>query len=229
MGDNAGAVLYVPEEIMEKADVVVPYLKQKYHPEIIILEGSRANGSHRPDSDWDFYLLVKDASLESGRDQFDNESLDISLVKLPITDDFILKNYYGPLNTMTVLLDDSVKTGEQIVKRTKAIREQGRAKLSEVEINNRHVRLAGMVRKMEATHGEPLLHFYYRAVFYELVLRYWFELHQQWTLHPREGLPFISQNDERFYDMLNNFVVNPDLEQQNQLAKAICQNLFGEN
>jgi len=36
---------------------LVEFLKEKYHPHVIVLAGSRASGTQTADSDWDLFLF----------------------------------------------------------------------------------------------------------------------------------------------------------------------------
>lgn len=42
----------------KKLDQIVKALKKEFNPSRMFLFGSRANGTHRPDSDYDFVLVV---------------------------------------------------------------------------------------------------------------------------------------------------------------------------
>lgn len=41
-----------------KLQQIITSLKNEFHPTRLFLYGSRANGTHRPDSDYDFVLVV---------------------------------------------------------------------------------------------------------------------------------------------------------------------------
>lgn len=204
---------------------IIKYLQNKYGAEVIILEGSRAAGQERADSDWDLYVFTYDSKHKSGRDQFEGQSLDVVVKHLPLENESMLQNSYGPLRAMRVLLDNKEMFGQILVTATEERIHQPRPALTTEELTNRKIRLQGLLNKMAHTSG-ALENFYYTALFYELVMRYWFEVHQLWTLHPREAVPCMQERDPGFVSLLETFVREGHKEARDRNARAIYEKLF---
>ncbi len=49
-------------------NIITERLKEKYKPLRLFLYGSRANGNYKPDSDYDFVMVLKDFNSKSRYD-----------------------------------------------------------------------------------------------------------------------------------------------------------------
>ena len=89
----------IPESIKRLANDIKPYLNKitdKYsNIEEIWLFGSRANGDHNQESDWDLFVFANDRVLDSLKDDIElkNESEKNNIDLLVVSDD---ENYKAP-------------------------------------------------------------------------------------------------------------------------------------
>jgi len=89
----------IPESIKILANIIKPYLNkiiEKYsNIEAMWLFGSRANGDHNQESDWDLFVFANDRVFDSLKDDIElkNESEKNSIDLLVVSDD---KNYKAP-------------------------------------------------------------------------------------------------------------------------------------
>jgi predicted nucleotidyltransferase len=184
---------------MEKKDLIRNHLIEEYHPEAIILHGSRAKGKSRSNSDWDLYVLVRDET-EGGTEELEGESLDIDIVRLPIEVVDYRARFRETLQITDIWLDTN-GIAKALVSQMALIYAEGR-KLTDEEYQNRINFISRVVKRLESYSSEPSIFFYHLGLFYEKAIRYWFELQGKWSMPIYEALPYIAAHDPEYFHWL---------------------------
>lgn len=214
---------------MEHLESLVEFLKKSYNPEAIILAGSRASGKYRKSSDWDFTILVKKSPIER-RQMVDGQYLDIRFIELPLPEDYELWTTWSPYKYNKIVLDNEEKLAQRIVENTNKAYQQGPKPLASVELQNRKQRLAKLVDKLfEITDDPELSMFYLGQMYFSIILRYWFELRQEWAVTVYEALPYIKDADPKYFESLSIIAGNSSLLSKANAAKVIYEQLFNQS
>lgn len=185
---------------MEITERITHYLQQKYHPEAIILHGSRARGENRENSDWDLYVFVNDKNIKGGPEAFENQQLDVHILITPIEEDDFIDTFGSTLRQAIILLDTN-GFAARLLADAAMLYGQGR-QLSEGEIENRKRRFVRMLSRIEGAVQDDMLFFYHTGSFFEAVVRYWFEMRNEWSEPPYAAFPIIKQKDPAFFSLL---------------------------
>lgn len=200
---------------------IVEYLKQKYNAKIVILSGSRAGQNYTNTSDWDLFVFTEEDIDDWGPEKFDNQQLDIELIKLPIEEDFYLKTFVGPVEEAKVLLDE-VGMANEIIETTKNKWEEGPPVLTARQLQNRKLKCERFISRIEKYDDEMVM-FYFIGYFYDFSIRYWFEMRNIWPLPIYRAIPYIKEHDEEFYTHLQSLLA---VDNSLVAAKSIYSKLF---
>ena len=213
---------------MDKKQKIIDYIKEIYRPVAIVLAGSRASKSFSPTSDWDFYVFT-DMEFKWGFDSFEDEIIDVSIEKYPVSTDFIFNTRYHPEKFLEIVFD---ATSEGLVKaaveRTQKKYSKGPGILTESEYRRLKKVMGRYIQKVESRKDMTGLAFYYLGVYYEIALRLWFQSQEKWPLSPHESIQYIKDNDLGFYKLLDIISTSKDVEAQIKAAWSIQSLLFKE-
>jgi hypothetical protein len=184
---------------MEKE--IVDHLLNKYQPRFIILHGSRVDGMHRPQSDWDIALSSTTPAAHCVTEIFQGQSLDVENLGVDLDPkEFILKK--GPIfQRARVIHDEAGTPGAAFLTEVQNILAMGRH-LSSVEENNRFLRMSRVLDKMLGSLDAPELFFLHSGTLYELALRFWFEFRHEWSQAPYVAVKRIRLEDPGYYSLL---------------------------
>lgn len=193
-------IVYMPME-----QQIVEFLKEKYHPHVIVLVGSRANGTHTADSDWDLFLFCDTKNI-GGISKWNDQELDITFHEWPKPEGWIFTNPYSPVWPVKVLFDDTDGFFDTILKQTEEVFNKGSKVAYPTGCEERLRKLDRWVGKLEKYRDNPEVQFYYAGIAYEAFVRVWFEQRNLWSLPPAQALPFIREKDPKFWDLLRRLV-----------------------
>jgi hypothetical protein len=210
---------------MSTKEKIIEHIKKTYFPIAIVLSGSRASNNFSLASDWDFYVFT-DKEFKFGFDSFENETLDISTEKYPVSDDFIFNTKYHPEQFLEIVFDKSGGWIEKAVERTQDKYLAGPESVQENEYLRLKKIMLRYIQKVEARKNIQGLSFYYLGIFYEIALRLWFQFKKQWPLSPHESLSYIEKNDPVFFKLLDDISKPKDIETQLTAAKSVYNILF---
>lgn len=164
----------------------------------VILYGSRARGTHRPDSDYDL-LLVREGDgevrqiistwrgLQVDAFVYGESALD------PEHDFGLLRIRRG------VVLRDDKGFGERLVQRVQEVFERGRPPVPPEVAASRRAWVDKMLRRISRRDRAPVLADYRRVSLLQELLGMYFELRGLWFLGEEEGLGWLFANDPRAY------------------------------
>lgn len=207
---------------MEKR--IIDHLVANYQPKAIILHGSRVQGLNRPNSDWDL-LLIGSSKVEGRAEAFEGQSLDVEVLNEPFNVDEFLRTHGPILQRTAVLFDDERGLGKSFVMAVQEVLLRGK-NLTQVEYDNRFLRMSRVLDKMLGSQQNPELFFMHAGVFVELGHRFWFEFKSEWSQPPYIGLPRIQAEDPAFYSLLSG--LSRELKQPLRMSYAfeIYKRLF---
>ncbi len=183
---------------------IVELLKEKYDPHVIVLAGSRVNGTHTEDSDWDLFLFY-DARCIGGISKWNDQELDITFHEWPKSKGWIFTNPYSPVWPVKVLFDDTDGVFNTVLKQTKEVYDKGSKVSYPTGCEERFRKLNRWIGKLEKYQDNPEVQFYYAGIAYESFMRVWFEQRNLWPLPPEQALRFIQENDLEFLGWLRKF------------------------
>jgi predicted nucleotidyltransferase len=214
---------------MLEASVILSYLQQKYKPELVLLGGSRAEGTACPQSDWDLYLIgAYHKENQRIADEFEGAYLDIALFPKMTVQEGGLKIYYGPLRTLKVLLDNEVGEGAKLVAATTAAYGRGPDPLNRATLQARMAEMRRLLSKIEVYFGEATVSAYHIASFYQLVLPTWFEVRGEWSMPPHLAIPRIKAEDPTFFELIRKMTGSGEPKEQLAACQAIFASLFSD-
>jgi hypothetical protein len=181
------------------------FLKAKYHPHVIVLAGSRANGTYTADSDWDLFLFCDTKGI-GGISKWNDQELDITFHEWPKPSGWIFTNPYSPVWPVEVLFDDTDGVFDTILRQTEEVYKKGSKVAYPAGCEERLLKLNRWVGKLEKYQDNPEVQFYYTGIAYEAFIRVWFEQRNLWPLSPAQALSFIKERDLEFWELLSRFV-----------------------
>lgn len=211
----------------EKERDIVAHLTKIYDPIAIILAGSRASLSFVTGSDWDVYILTNE-STTADFEEWEGETLDITLIKHPIDNDFILNTRFHPEQYLRILSDKSNGVAPLLVQRTLDSYRNGPAEFPEDEYRRLSKVMYRHIQKSSMRKDLPGLSYFYLSVFYELALRLFFQLQKQWPPSPHVALLHIKEVDNEFYSWLETIFEKRQIEDQLEAAHQIHARLFNK-
>ncbi|MBT9557785.1 MAG: nucleotidyltransferase domain-containing protein [Myxococcales bacterium] len=177
-------------------DTLIDHLRARHPLQTIFLYGSRAQGTHRPDSDFDLLLVCESASTapSSGeqRDVHDfggilvdawvhaPESLD------PETDAGLLRLQ------SSVLLFDRDGFGARLLDRVNEVAARGPPAMSDGDRGAYRVWLPKMIARLQGP--DPLVAGHYRAELLNALLPTWFQARREWYRGTRAASSWLRQH-----------------------------------
>lgn len=190
---------------------LVEFLKKEYHPHVIALSGSRANGTHAVNSDWDLFLFCDTKSV-GGVSGWNGQELDITFHEWPKPEGWIFTNPYSPVWPIDVLFDDTDGAFDVVLNQTKEVYEKGPLVAYPEGCLERLHKLERWTGKLKKYQDNAEVRFYYAGFAYEAFIRVWFERRNLWPLPPARAIPFIKEIDHDFWVLLNRFVMANEKE-----------------
>lgn len=209
---------------MEQKQRITDYLIKKYQPVAIVLHGSRARGMERLNSDWDLYVFVDRDGVNGDPELWEGESLDIDVVKLPVSEMDFIETFLGTLQVTEILYEVSgavrslLATAQEIYARPYP--------LSSERLLRRKNYVHRLLLRLEGYQTEPELFAYYLAQFYEELFRYWYELQGEWSQPVYLAWPRIQIDDPAYATLLTLLAGPSDASSKIQAAKQLRQRLF---
>lgn len=175
---------------------LVTHLCARHPLQTIFLYGSRAQGTHRPDSDFDL-LLVRDGAwpAPSSRDERDVHDFGGLLVDAwvhapenlqPDTDPGLLR-----LQSSHLLLDRD-GFGARLLARVNDVAARGPQPMKDGDRGAFRVWLPKMMVRMQGP--DPLVAGHYRAELLNALLPTWFQARRQWYRGTRHASAWLRQN-----------------------------------
>ncbi|TSC68060.1 MAG: hypothetical protein G01um101472_177 [Parcubacteria group bacterium Gr01-1014_72] len=184
----------------EKLSQLVRHLVETYHPKAIILHGSRARGTERPHSDWDFMLLSDvPIHVETVRNSILDENVEVKVFLLPV--EKIIKTFGEKLRGGKAVYDPEGIAAE-LLRQAEPLYEAP-LNLSSAQRRAQILHIQGRLYGMKETIENAELFFDYLGDFYKYAMNLWFEtLHNMRPLPPTEALPYIHARDPKYYGLL---------------------------
>jgi predicted nucleotidyltransferase len=179
---------------------ITEHLKEKYGAEIIILHGSRATGKSRENSDWDLFVFTK-KDVKREVEDFNNNKLDVYIVKMPVVTEEFVDDYGYVLNTAKIILDDTENAGQKIIEEAKTMYVLGK-KLTDSQLTNRNNFMSRTLDRMSAYADQPEYFLLYLGYFYERTFQYWFEMKGKYSKPIYDAIPQIKQEDPEYYILI---------------------------
>lgn len=204
---------------------IIEYLKGKYAPKAVILVGSRAADEETPSSDWDL-VLYTETEHESESEYFEDQFLDIEIIKLPVSEDHILQTSFAPDARMKILFDTPDGFAKKVVEKTLERYRQGPDPLSSEERERRRNKLHRFIDKIASRADDEGYVFNYIGAIYEFGIRYWFELRQEWSQPIYKALPYIKEHDLETYRLLEIMHGTTPPQEKVAAARAFYEGLF---
>ncbi len=209
---------------MELTERITQHLQEKYHPEAIILHGSRARGENRENSDWDLYVFVSDKNVHGGPETFEDQQLDICILEVLFKENNVIE-LFGPRLRYAVILHDTKGFAERLLADAATLYKQGR-QLSDADVENRKRRFMRMLSRIEGSVQNDTLFFYHAGSFFEAVVRYWFEMRNEWSEPPYTAFPIIKEKDPAFFSLLEIIASRAPNADRAAAFREVYQRLF---
>jgi predicted nucleotidyltransferase len=204
---------------------IAKYLEEKYHPEAIVLHGSRARGKGKENSDWDLDVFVTQPQ-EGGTEIWEGQALDVDVIALPLSEEELIgKGMYNLRNGK--ILFDLNGAGEEMVRRGTELFANGR-NLTGQEIENRRIRLWRVLRRLQGNADSREIFFYHLGEFYSVIIRYWFELRNRWSEPIYMAQEIISEEDPDFWNLINVLAGDDAISVKLKAAEDTYLSLFKE-
>lgn len=188
---------------MEKLNIekqIISFLKKKYHPDVIVLVGSRARKDNNTKSDWDLYIYTSKNTGKAGEYiSFQNEKLDISIEPVPYPKRYIIKNSFSPipLSSLQVLYDTSKGKFSKIINNTQIAYQAGPLKFWEKDFDDRKITLLRLIDKISQYEQSEEVQYMYTSAFYEFAPQVYFENKNIWTPSLLQVFEYIRKNDKK--------------------------------
>ena len=204
---------------------VLDHVQSKFNPDVILLGGSRAQGSSRLNSDWDLYLVgdypdnIRYTQLYKGHD------LDIAVYPTDALKNGILRIYYGPVSELKVLKDNIQGDGARIKEATRNAYEAGPGELSPDEREALAYELSRLLDKTEPVLEDALAATFRLAEFYREVIPAWFRMRSIWSLPISQALDGIRSEDSLFAKLLEDWVSTGDTRRQLAIGRDLVSAL----
>jgi len=200
------------------------YIVDTYHPQMLLLHGSRARGKNTPQSDWDMLMIPSGNSPTTVQPfSFMHYSIDIqSLTDISFSKSPSLIPYFA----QGILIIDKEQIGEKLQEEAQELYNLGPKELNPADYALRKTFYERCLARLEDNRHNPMIFHYRFGALYERIFRYWFEIRREWSLPIYEALPYIEKADTRFFEMAQDIILTTDLEKKIYYAKAIHQHLF---
>lgn len=204
---------------------IIAHIKDGYHPDAIILHGSRARGKERDHSDWDFIFLYNELTdIKSGRELYQQQNLEFSVYVLPPSD--IYEQFGTKLQGAKVLYE---KENEGTILLQQATDYYGLGvHWSDEKIADHRLWIMGRINGMEDNADNPIIFTKYYTDFYSRIFNYWY-----WVLQHQHSQPIyiavveIAKKDPGYHELVSIFT-SPDtpIEKRIRTAKELSARLF---
>ena len=169
----------------------------------VLLHGSRAVGTARPDSDWDVCALVEGVSEPRWRtEQVGDVSLDLDVVPVAASDSLMTDLFGTSLRFAQVLVDSADGVGAALVARARYLHGQGR-QVPGPTLVQQAAHAQRVAERMAASTSRPDLFFFHLSTFFGLAVRYWFDRERRWPEPPYEALESIRAADPEYASLLS--------------------------
>jgi predicted nucleotidyltransferase len=169
----------------------------RYGCHAAILYGSRARGTHRPDSDYDLLLVRGKGAQEHVVREWRGLAVDAFICEEsalePERDFGLLRIREG------LVLYDERGLGAQLVQRARDVFARGRPALSAVETTAHRAWVDKMLQRISRRDLTPVIADYRRVSLLKELLVIYFDLRGRWFLGEEESLRWLSGNDPRAY------------------------------
>jgi hypothetical protein len=197
------------------------YLLSKYKPQALLIHGSRANGNHRPGSDWDFAAFVNKPTVQMREIIFETENIDMRIFHIPIIDEEIKKYCFYFHDQNVKVIHDPKNITEDIIKKATLFFNSPRIP-TPTEINSGKNRLRILIAGMEDYKDEQEAFFRKLCEFYQWSLTYWFwMIRNSYMQQVYKSLPIIKKEDPDYYNLLQIIAGNGTNDQKIEAAKLI--------
>jgi hypothetical protein len=197
---------------------ITHYLCLKFQPKAILLHGSRARRDAFEKSDYDIALISENPEKITP-EVYEGKNLD--LFGIPFNQEVLLAGDV-PLWPCIILHDDGDGLGKKIADNTEVIYLKGPHPLSEREVENRRQFSKRLIDRLQGRQSDEMVRQYYLSSFYTRVVRYWCELNQVWPQSAHRTLPYISEKDPIFYQLLKDLWT----EKEHDITLKIHEYLF---
>jgi hypothetical protein len=205
---------------------IVQHILENYQPRAIILHGSRASGNAVEKSDWDFVLLVDEIKpLERGF--VEGENVEFSQAKLPIEPADAFKKFGIKFRKGGVkIVYDPDTIAAPLVAACQNEIEKG-FEMTPEDITARRAFMEGMLSKIERYENEEFIRLPFVGEFLSRAMNSWFPTKEKrYSVPPYEALPYVTEKDPEFINMLNDFA-NAKGPNQYELGEKILNYLLG--
>ena len=207
-------------------DKIANHLQEIYHPDAVILHGSRARGKGRPHSDWDFILLYNQPiDIKNGRESFEDQNIEYPVCILPVDD--IYGQFEAKLLGAKVLYEKNTEATD-ILKKAEEFYARG-VHWSPEKTSDHRLWLQGRINGMKDNVDNPVVFSKYFCDFYGRVFNYWY-----WILQHQHSQPIyiateeISTKDPEYYGPVSALAdQGTSLEEKVELSEKIGARLFG--
>ena len=211
---------------MDKTEAIVGQLVGTYRPKAIALVGSRATGSATRFSDWDMVMLVDRPVDGPTRQIIADEFVDVEFKNLPLAPDFIFRSFVGPHEFVKPLYDPEGLL-PPLIERTRDVYQTGPDPLSGQETALRRLRLQKAVLRLSETRNLPeVFMFMLSEIYWDMIVRFWFELRNEWPKKGPSGFAYIHAQDPAYYNRLQTLASNTALQTKYEACEWIYSRLF---
>jgi predicted nucleotidyltransferase len=207
---------------------ITQYLIDKYHPEVIILHGSRASDNYREHSDWDLFLFIEgegsDTKIE--RDIYLEQAMDITIVNYPHISTTIIEKLVAVAHSMEVLLDTTNCAGSQLVSDAKIKRSKG-VRLSTKEKEIIMIEMYKDINNLQdLQENDGVFFFRLGRDFFRNALNGWFRvIRDEYSLPPYLSIPYIKEHDSEYYSLLEVLWSHKSNKEKVAAAKQIFEKI----
>lgn len=208
---------------------ILAYIESKYRPEIILLGGSRAQGSSRPDSDWDIYLIGDFPNNDHVPQIFQGQDLDLTLYTTDLLKIHVLTIYYGPVSELKVLKDNQQGDGTRIVDETQKAYVRGPGELTSEERRLAIHGLSRLLDKTEAHFADRPVAAFQLAEFFREIVPVWFRLRAEWSLPIGKAIEKIREQDPQFALLLGEWASSSTDRRQLEIGRDLVARLSNIN
>jgi len=204
------------------------YLVNKYQPQAIILHGSRASDNYRPNSDWDFFVFVKEGeqNKKEACEIYNEQALDVVFVNYPNISEMFLNKLVAVSHSIETLYEIEEGVGEKIVKKAKETRAKG-ITLSKEEKELIIFTIYKSVNNLtDLQENDAVFFFRLGRDFFRQVLNGWFRvIKNEYSLPPYLSIPYIQKNDPEYYSLLEVLWSTKSNKEKVDAAKLIFQKI----
>lgn len=196
---------------------ILNHLKNTYHPDAIILHGSRARGKEHLHSDWDFILLYRNPTdIKSGRILYENHNIEFSVHTFPVLD--IFDTFNAKLQGAKVLYErDNI--GTNLLQQAADYYAEG-VHWPQEKMASHKLWMEGRINGMRDNVDNPMIFEKYYTDLYSRIFNYWY-----WLLQNRHSQPVYIANEEiakvePIYHQLVVDLIDPESSLSQKVATA---------